>query len=83
MTQHADLLAPLAPLRAHAGARRTVGLDDDVLAGFAANAELREAIAAAASGYAGIRAEFAELLDQDEDAQVRATQAGFVNFYPG
>jgi acetylornithine/succinyldiaminopimelate/putrescine aminotransferase len=82
MTQHADLLAPLAPLRAHAGSRRTVGLDDEVLAGFAGNGDLRAAIAAAAAEYARIRGEFADLLDQDEDAQVAATQSGYVNFYP-
>jgi acetylornithine/succinyldiaminopimelate/putrescine aminotransferase len=82
MTQHADLLAPLAPLRAHAGARRTIGLDDEVLARFADNADLRTAIAAAAAEYARIRGEFADLLDQDEDAQVQAAQAGYINFYP-
>src|SRR5690606_35213611 len=28
------------------------------------------------------KGEFADLLDMDEDAQVHAVQAGFVNFYP-
>ena len=81
MTQHA-FLAPLAPLRGHRGARRTVGLDDDVLARFADDLELAAAIDAAAAEYARIRDEFADLLDQDEDAQVHAVQAGFINFYP-
>ena len=81
MTQHA-LLAPLAPLRAHAGTRRTVGLDDAVLARFTDNVELAAAIDAAAAEYARLKAEFADLLDLDEDAQVRAVQAGYVNFYP-
>ena len=75
-------LAPLAPLRAHAGARRTQGLDEATLQHFAlTHPELAEAIAAAAAEYEHIRAEFPELLDLDEDAQIRAVEAGFVNFY--
>lgn len=74
--------APLAPLRAHAGARRTSGLDDATVDRFAAtHPELVQAIAAAADEYARIRGEFADLLDLDEQAQVGAVQAGFVNFY--
>ena len=76
------LLDTLAPLRAHGGARRTVGLDDATLARFAGNADLKAAVEAAGAEYARIREEFADLLDLDEDAQVQATQAGFVNFYP-
>lgn len=73
----------LAPLRAHAGHRRTTGLDDEAIARFAAgHPDLVEAIEAAAAEYARIRDEFADLLDLDEDAQVRAVQAGYVNFYP-
>ena len=76
------LLAPLASLRAHAGKRRTQGLDDATLQRFAPqHPELAEAIAAAADEYARIREEFADLLDLDEDAQIRAVQAGYVNFY--
>ena len=76
------LLAPLAPLRAHAGTRRTQGLDDATLVRFAANhPELAQAIDAAAAEYARVRAEFADLLDLDEDAQIRAVQGGYVNFY--
>jgi acetylornithine/succinyldiaminopimelate/putrescine aminotransferase len=72
----------LAPLRAHAGTRRTVGLDDAVIAKFAAShPELAEAVAAAAAEYEAIRGEFADLLDLDEEAQLRAVQAGYVNFY--
>jgi len=76
-----SLTAPLAPLRAHAGKRRTAGLDDAVLARFADHAELNAAIAAAASEYAAIRTDCADLLDLDEDAQIAAVQAGYVNFY--
>ena len=76
------LLAPLAPLRAHAGTRRTQGLDDATLLRLSANhPELAQAIAAAAAEYERVRGEFADLLDLDEDAQIRAVQAGFVNFY--
>ncbi|MCC8364521.1 aminotransferase class III-fold pyridoxal phosphate-dependent enzyme [Lysobacter sp. A6] len=76
------LLAPLAPLRAHTGTRRTQGLDDATLQRFAPDhADLVEAIASAAQEYARIKGEFADLLDLDEDAQIRAVQAGFVNFY--
>jgi len=78
-----NLLDQLAPLRAHAGKRRTVGLDDDTLVRFAVtHPELGEAVAAAAAEYALIRDLHADLLDLDEDAQIHAVQAGYVNFYP-
>ncbi|GAB3344604.1 aminotransferase class III-fold pyridoxal phosphate-dependent enzyme [Marilutibacter aestuarii] len=73
----------LAPLRAHAGSRRTVGLDDATLLRFAErHPALVEAVEAAAAEYARIKGEFADLLDLDEDAQARAVQAGYINFYP-
>ncbi len=73
----------LVPLRAHAGTRRTVGLDDDTLLRFAErHPALVEAVEAAAAEYARIKGEFADLLDLDEDAQARAVQAGYINFYP-
>jgi acetylornithine/succinyldiaminopimelate/putrescine aminotransferase len=72
----------LSPLRAHAGSRRTTGLDDATLAKFAAgHPDLVAAIEAAAAEYQRVRAEFPELLDLDEDAQIQAVQGGFVNFY--
>lgn len=75
------LIDTLAPLRAH-GKARTTGLDDAIVLDFAArDAQLGEAIAAAATEYERIRAEFPELLDLDEDAQAREVQGGFVNFY--
>lgn len=78
-----NLLSQLAPLRAHAGKRRTIGLDDDTVARFAVtHPELGEAIAAAAAEYALIRDLHADLLDLDEDAQIQAVQSGYVNFYP-
>src|SRR5690606_15075338 len=63
------------------GSRRTMGLDDAVLARFADDADLIEAVAAAAAEYERIKGEFADLLDLDEDAQAHAVQADFVNFY--
>ena len=75
-------LDTLAPLRAHSGQRRTIGLDDATVNRLAAShAELAEAIDAGAAEYAAIKVEFADLLDMDEDAQLHAVQAGFVNFY--
>ena len=76
------LLDTLAPLRAHAGAVRTRGLDDATVLRFAAShPELVAAVDAAAAAYAGVRAEFPQLLDLDEAAQMRAVQEDFVNFY--
>jgi acetylornithine/succinyldiaminopimelate/putrescine aminotransferase len=76
------LLDTLATLRAHAGARRTHGLDDATILRFAAShPDLVEAIEAAGAEYARVHDEFAELLDMDEGAQALAVQAGFVNFY--
>jgi acetylornithine/succinyldiaminopimelate/putrescine aminotransferase len=76
------LLDTLAPLRAHGGQRRTPGLDDATLLAFAAaHPDLVEAIEAAGSEYARIRADFPELLDLDEAEQAIAVQGGFVNFY--
>ena len=75
--------ALLAPLRSRAGTVRTLGLDDatvDRLAGL--SPERAAAVQAAAEQYAAIRGEFADLLDLDEQAQIEAAQAGFINFYP-
>ncbi|MEZ0472144.1 aminotransferase class III-fold pyridoxal phosphate-dependent enzyme [Luteimonas salinilitoris] len=78
-----SVIDTLAPLRARKGQRRTSGLDDATLASFAAgHPELVAAIDAAAAEFARIEGDFAELLDLDEDAQVLAVQADFVNFYP-
>ena len=82
MADH-PLIGQLAPLRAHKGQRRTTGLDDATVQRFAAgHPDLVDALAAAAAEYARVREDFAELLDMDEDAQVAAVQADFVNFYP-
>lgn len=77
-----SVLAPLAPLRAHAGRRLTAGLDDATIERLATDhPTLRQAIEAAGSEYALVQAEVADLLDLDEDAQISAVQDGFINFY--
>lgn len=79
-----NVIEILKPLRSHAGAVRTRGLDDATLERLAGRfPELVAAAQAAAEQYAAIRGEFAELLDLDEQAQIDAVQAGFVNFYSG
>jgi acetylornithine/succinyldiaminopimelate/putrescine aminotransferase len=77
-----SLIDTLAPLRNHAGTVRTRGLDDATVLRLAGQfPELAAAVQAAAEQYAAIRGEFADLLDLDEQAQIDAVQAGFVNFY--
>ncbi|MDQ3206828.1 MAG: aminotransferase class III-fold pyridoxal phosphate-dependent enzyme [Pseudomonadota bacterium] len=78
-----NLIDTLKPLRAHGGAQRSPGLDDATLLRFAqTHPELRQAVDNAAAEYERIKGDFADLLDQDEDAQVHAVQAGYINFYP-
>jgi acetylornithine/succinyldiaminopimelate/putrescine aminotransferase len=72
----------LAPLRARAGAVRTAGLDDATVNRLAERfPELRAAADAAVAAFEGIQAEFPELVDIDEQAQITAAQSGFINFY--
>src|SRR6476659_4071484 len=76
------ITAPLAPLRAHTGARRTTGLDDATVARFAAShSDLVEAIDAAVAEHAKVAAEFPELINLDEAEQAHVIQGGYVNFY--
>ncbi len=78
-----NLIDTLKPLRSHAGQVRTAGLDDATVLDLAGRyPELVEAVEAAVAQHAAIAAEFADLLDLDEQAQIDAVQAGFVNFYP-
>ena len=77
-----NLATILSPLRSHAGAVRTHGLDDATLQRLAGKfPELVEAAQAAVEMHAAIKGEFADLLDLDEQAQIDAVQSGFVNFY--
>ena len=72
----------LVPLRSRAGAVRTLGLDDDTVNRLSGRfPDLLAAAQAAAEQFDAIQAEFGELLDLDEQAQIDAVQAGFINFY--
>ncbi len=84
MTQtSASVIAKLAPLRARKGSRRTTGLDDAILERFAgSHPDLVAAIEAAAAEFEAVASAHADLLDLDEDEQIRRVQADFVNFYP-
>ena len=63
------VLAPLAPLRAHAGQRLTTGLDDASIERLAAHhPDLGAAMAAAAAEYARVHEAAADLLELDEAA---------------
>ncbi|MEO8161931.1 MAG: lysine 6-aminotransferase, partial [Arenimonas sp.] len=65
----------LAPLRARAGAVRTHGLDDATVDRLAERfPELRAAAEAAVAAFAAVQAEFPELVDIDEQAQIVAAQ---------
>ena len=68
--------------RSNPRAIRTRGLDDaavDRLAG--QYPELHAAVEAAVAQFELLRAEFPELMDVDEQAQIEAAQSGFINFY--
>ncbi|TQM17764.1 L-lysine 6-transaminase precursor [Pseudoxanthomonas sp. 3HH-4] len=76
------LIDALAPLRAHAGQRLTRGLDDATIERLAkGHPDLAAVIEAAIAEHARLKDEFAELFDLDEAEQLRAVQAGYVNFY--
>jgi acetylornithine/succinyldiaminopimelate/putrescine aminotransferase len=77
------LISRLAPLRNRGGARRTAGLDDATLERLAgSHPEIGEAVDAALAAFEIAKVEFPQLLDLDEDAQIHAAQAGYINFYP-
>ncbi|RYZ69067.1 MAG: aminotransferase class III-fold pyridoxal phosphate-dependent enzyme, partial [Lysobacteraceae bacterium] len=72
----------LAALRAHPGKRLTEGLDDATVNLLAhSHPDLQAALEAAAAEHSRLKDEFPELLDLDEEAQLRAVQGGYVNFY--
>ncbi|MBW8368864.1 MAG: aminotransferase class III-fold pyridoxal phosphate-dependent enzyme, partial [Arenimonas sp.] len=77
-----NLIDILKPLRSHGGTVRTAGLDDASVLRLADRfPELVAAAHAAVEQYTAIRSEFVDLLEMDEQAQIEAVQAGFVNFY--
>ncbi|MEO7478080.1 MAG: aminotransferase class III-fold pyridoxal phosphate-dependent enzyme [Lysobacteraceae bacterium] len=72
-------------MRQHGGKIRSHGLDDATIERFAAtHADLREAIEAASDQFNALcaDAQWNDVLAMDENAQVHAAQAGFINFYP-
>src|SRR5688572_17845085 len=72
----------LKPLGVRGGAVRTNGLDAATLLSLREQfPEITEAAKAAAELFASLQAEFADLLDADEEAQINATQPGFLNLY--
>lgn len=72
----------LAPLRNCAGTVRTRGLDDDTVNRLSERfPDLGAAVRAAAEQFDAIKAEFGELVNADEQAQIEAVQEGFINFY--
>ena len=76
-----NLMDQLAELRACGGAARTRGLPDDVILRFAErDPRLAEAVADAVQAFRALREAEPELVAMDENEQIRAVQAGFVNF---
>lgn len=76
-------LVKLHEMRAAGGAARTTGLSDAALEGLVGSyPELAEAIDAAYAAFLALRSSSADLLKLDEDAQIHAIQADYVNFYP-
>lgn len=78
-----SILDTLSPLRSRSGSVRTPGLDDATVLRLATRyPELQTAAQRAADTLPALAVEFGELLDADEQAQIDATQSGFINFYP-
>lgn len=77
-----NLIEKLNELRTYGGKLRTRGLPDAVIERMAAqHPELVEAVDAAVEMHRALRADYAELLQLDEDAQLAKIQADYVNFY--
>lgn len=76
-------LGTLHAIRAFAGSRQTIGLDDATIARFIeTDPSLVTAIEDAARIHETLKAEFGDLLAGDEAAAASALQTDFVNFYP-
>lgn len=77
-----NALQKLNLMRQAGGSRRTVGLGDATIERFLkSDPALSQAIDEGFAAFENARAEFPEVIALDEDAQLRAVQAGFVNFY--
>ncbi|MEM7414280.1 MAG: aminotransferase class III-fold pyridoxal phosphate-dependent enzyme [Gemmatimonadota bacterium] len=78
----AGILEQLNAIRAEAGERRTVGLDDTTVCQFVSkDPTLAEAVNAATEEFAALKAEFPELMAMGEIEQVAAIEENIVNFY--
>ncbi|MHB8448809.1 MAG: aminotransferase class III-fold pyridoxal phosphate-dependent enzyme, partial [Rudaea sp.] len=77
-----SVIAKLEELRRHSGKTRTQGLPDATVERMAAQfPELVEAVDEALIAQRALTAEFPDLLQLDEAAQLARVQADFVNFY--
>lgn len=77
------LLLKLQEMRTSGGAIRTPGLSDANVEALSNEfPELAEAITAAHESFLALRTNFSDLLKLDENAQIQAVQADYVNFYP-
>jgi acetylornithine/succinyldiaminopimelate/putrescine aminotransferase len=77
------LLVKLHEMRAAGAAARTPGLDDAALESLVHSyPELAEAVDAAYAAFLALRSSRPDLLKLDENAQIHAIQADYVNFYP-
>ncbi len=77
------ILDNLSTLRSCSGTVRSPGLDDATVLKLSAQfPDLNIAAQRAADALPALIAEFADLIEADEQAQIDATQSGFINFYP-
>jgi len=77
-----NALQKLNTMRQAGGSRRTAGLPDATIERFLKSDPLLAlAIDDGYTAFEAARLEFPDLLDLDENAQLRRVQAGFVNFY--
>ena len=77
------LLSKLHEMRNFGGAARTVGIADDKLESLLGQfPDLAEAVEAAHASHVELRGDMSDFLALDEQAQIDAAQADFVNFYP-
>ncbi len=77
------LLVKLHEMRAAGAASRTTGLDDATLESLVGiYPELAEVIDSAYAAFLALRSSRSDLLKLDENAQIHAIQADYINFYP-
>ncbi|VAW40188.1 L-lysine 6-aminotransferase [hydrothermal vent metagenome] len=76
------VLDKLNAIRANNGTVLTRGLNDDIIAKFiASDPNLTHAIEIGYANFNAIKAEFSDLINMDEAAQIQYVQHDFVNFY--